>query len=92
MAAEFNTAEYAKREEKSARWAAYFHQHGVTSHQVQQMALARPEWKQLAKAISVESGRKLLPPHSQETIDAIVRNLRDFEAAVIRRELSKSSI
>lgn len=76
---ETTAREYAAREDKAARWAGYFWKHGVTSAQVRQMPLSRPEWRELAKAISAETGRKLLPPHSQETIDAIVENLRWYE-------------
>lgn len=71
----------AAREDKAARWSAHFRKFGITSQQVQQMALARPEWKELAKAISVESGRRLNAPNSQETIDAIVRHLGYYEGA-----------
>ncbi len=72
--------QYAKREEKAARWADYFGKHGLTSQMVSRMGLHAPEWAQLAVAITRESGRKLLAPHSQETIDAIVRNLQYGEA------------
>jgi len=43
-------------------------------------------WDTLAKSITAESGRKLLPPHSQETIDAIVRELGYFEDAKSAQE------
>ena len=76
MEPEFNTAVYAARENKSARWASYFAKHGVTSDMVSRMGLHAPEWALLAKAITVESGRKLIAPGSQETVDCIVRNLR----------------
>ncbi len=72
--------QYAKREAKAARWADYFGKHGVSSDLVSRMGLHAPEWAQLAAAITRESGRKLLAPHSQETIDAIVRNLQYGES------------
>ena len=37
------------------------------------------KWGKLAASITRESGRKLLAPHSQETVDAIVRHLGYYE-------------
>lgn len=73
--------EYAARESKAARWSGYFHQHGVTSAMVSRMGLKAPEWRELAKAITLESGRKLNAPNHQETVDAIVRHLGYYEEA-----------
>lgn len=78
---ETTAREYAAREDKAARFAAYFHAHGVTSAQVRQMPLDSPWWRELAAAISAETGRKLLPPHSPETVEAICRNLQYYEEA-----------
>jgi hypothetical protein len=78
--------EYAKRQEKAARFSAYFFAAGLHSSQVSLMAVDNPFWGKLAASISRESGRKLLPPHSQETVDAIVRELGYFEDAKAARE------
>ena len=85
-AKETTAREYAARAEKSARWAAYFYAHGMTSETVTRMGLHAPEWALLAKAITQESGRKLLPPHSQETVDCIVMELTWLEDAREARE------
>ncbi len=77
---EITAKEYAAREAKAARWACYFADHRFSSEMVSRMGLHAPEWAQLAVSITRESGRKLLAPHSQDTIDAIVRNLQYGEA------------
>jgi len=78
--------EYAKRQDKAARYAAHFFAHGMTSSQVSRMTVQNHFWVRLAESISRESGRKLLPPHSQETVDCIVRELQYFEDAKAARE------
>jgi len=86
MATEFNAREYAARQDKAARWSAYFAAHNIHSSQVNLMGLGNIFWDTLAKSITAESGRKLLPPHSQETIDAIVRELGYYEDAKNQQE------
>lgn len=78
---ENNACQYAAREDKAARWSGYFAQHGVTSAMVSRMGLHAPEWRQLAQSITLESGRRLNAPNSQETVDAIVRHLGYYEEA-----------
>ncbi len=48
--------------------------------------MSAADWSALAKSISCESGRKLLPPHSQETVDCIVRELQYFEDAAAAKQ------
>lgn len=81
MQKEFSTHEYAARMEKATVFSAYFFAYGVTSDMVARMGLRAPKWKQLASAISNESGLKLKAPGSQATIDEIVKQLRMYEGA-----------
>lgn len=86
--------EYAARQTKAARWSALFVQHGVSAAIVERMGLQAPEWAKLAAAVRRETGKRLLVPHSQATIDAIVQNLRWYEegAAANLRRTTKSTV
>ncbi len=62
---------------------------------VARMGLEASEWAQLSRGVYRETRKRLAVPHSQETVDAIVQNLRWYEegiaaAANLRRNTKNS--